>query len=157
MTSIAFNAEKTVLTLTATDPALKGYKPDYVHVTTAERGGGTEYSTADAYLGPVAPKTTIPSKARQLTASSAGTIKVPLSALEAKADRRIIIKLGGQQLGLRSLPAKYSSRREAVIRLSKTGLRRLGRGNRTVVLQVETRLKNRSSAYVRKTIKLRRR
>lgn len=156
-TSIAFNPERTVLTLTTTDPALKGYAPDYVHVTTAEREGGTEYSTADAYLGPVAPRTTIPSRARQLTASSGGTIKVPLSALSTRADRRIIIRLHGRVLGLKVLPATYSARREAVIRLSRTGLRRLGRGNRTVVLQVETRLDNRSNAYVRKTVRLRRR
>lgn len=43
-TSIVFNAERTVLTLTATDPALLGYTPDYVHVTTSERAGGTDYS-----------------------------------------------------------------------------------------------------------------
>lgn len=156
-TSIAFNADRTVLTLTATDPALKGYEPDYVHVTTSERAGGTTYSEADVYLGPVAPKTTIPAKAKQLTSSRRGTIKVPLAALKTKADRRVQIKLNGQTLGLKVLPAKYSARSEAVIRLSKTGIRRLGAGNRTVVLQVETVLPNRSHAYARKTVKLRRR
>lgn len=155
--AIAFNAERTVLTLTAADPTLKGYRPDYVHVTTAERSGGTQYSEADVYLGPVAPKTTIPAKAKQLTASKGGTIKVPLAALSTKADRRVQIKLRGQKLGLKVLPARYSSRTEAIIRLSRTGIRRLGTGNRTVVLQVETVLPNRSHAYARKTVKLRRR
>lgn len=156
-TSIAFNAERTVLTLTATDPGLVGYAPDYVHVTTGERGGGTEYSAADAYLGPVAPRTTIPAKARQLTAAKGGTIRVPIAPLTTKAERRVQIKLGGEPLGLKVLPAKYSGRREAIIRLSKTGLRRLGRGNRKVVLQVETRLDNRSHAYARRTVRLRHR
>lgn len=155
-TAVAYNADRTVLTLTATDPALVGYTPDYVRLSTAERGGGTEYSTASVFLGPVAPKTTIPAKARQLTAAKGGTIRIPLNALKTRADRRVTLKLGGKQLALKSLPAKYSSRREAVVRLSTTGIRRLGTGNRTVVLQVETRLGNGSKAYARKTVKLRR-
>ncbi|MEV4419983.1 hypothetical protein AB0L40_08405 [Patulibacter sp. NPDC049589] len=156
-TSITFNAERTAVTLTATDPGFVGYKPDVVRISTGERDGGFEYSSATFFLGPVAPKTTIPAKAKHLTAAKGGTIRIPLNALKTKADRRITLKLHGRQLGLKSLPAKYSSRREAVIRLSKTGIERLGRGNRTVVLQVETRLDNGSHAYARKTVKLRRR
>jgi hypothetical protein len=155
--ALAFNADHTVLTLTVTDPKLVGTTPDVVHVSTAERAGGTEYSTADLFLGPTAPKTTIPARTRQLTASGGGTIHVPINALPTKADRRVTIKLNGQLLGLKSLPAKYSARREAVIRLSKTGLRRLGTTNRRVVLQVETRLDNGSHAYARRTVRLRRR
>lgn len=155
--ALTFNAERTILTLTSTDPKLIGTKPDVVHLSTAERGGGTEYSTADLFLGPVAPKTTIPARTRQLTASTSGTIRIPLGALQRSADRRVMLKLHGRLLGLKSLPAKYSARREAVIRLSKTGLRRLGRSNRRVVLQVETRLDNGSKAYVHKTVRLRRR
>lgn len=153
--ALSFNAERTVLTLSATDPRLVGTEPDVVRLSTAERGGGTEYSTAELFLGPVAPRTTIPARARQLTASTGGTIRVPLAALTTRADRRITLELGGRLLGLKSLPAKYGGRREAVIRLSKTGLRRLGRSNRKVVLQVRTRLDNGSEASARRTVRLR--
>lgn len=157
VTSMTYDPTRTVLTLTATDPGLVGYTPDYVRVTTADRGGGTEFSVASVYLGEVAPVNALPAKSRQLTASRGGVIHVPLNALRTKADRRVLIRLHGQVLGLKTLPEKYSGRREAIIRLSKTGLRRLGSGNRTVVLEVGTALDNTSKAYAYKTVKLRRR
>lgn len=154
--SIVFSPDRTSVTLTSTDPTRVGELPDYVAVGTGERGGGTGYSAARIFLGPTAPRTTIPARAARLTASAGGTIRVPLSALKTKAERRVTIELNGSLLGLKVLPAKYSARREAVIPLSKTGLRRLGSGNRKVVLQVRTGLDNGSLTFVRRTVRLRR-
>lgn len=154
----SFNAERTVLALKIGDPHVIGSSPDYVRAVLTSPDGNSQLSEARAFLGPVAPRVSVPRSAAHLVVSRSRVLKVPLAPLSTPAARRIYVYSGdGHRVGARTLSAKYSRRASVTIRVTTTSLRHISRRSRSARLEVQNSLENGSVATKTQTVKLRRR
>ncbi len=151
----SFDPSRTLLTLRATDPQLVGIRPDVVRVDLNDRG--ETLSGATAFLGPVAPRPTIPKAARRLTAQKDGVVRVPLTALPRPAERFVrIYTASGFRLAAGYLSAHDYRSTVVELRVPQRELRRLSKQLRTGRLTVRTQLPNTSEVVVKRTVRLRR-
>lgn len=149
-----FDVTRTILTLRAVDPQLVGIEPDVVR---AELGAaGKALSRASAFLGPTAPRPTVPKAARRLTVRH-GVVRVPLASLSRPAERFVrIYTPSGVRLAVGHLGAKDYRRRAIELQVARRDLRRLSSRFRPAVLTVRAQLPNASQAVVKRTVRLRR-
>lgn len=116
--SVAFEPGHRTMVLRVVAASLVGVDPDTVGVSLNLPGKEAQISEATAYLGPVAPKSTITPAAKRLTVRHDRTVRVPLSPLSRPAQRRVTFYRGRTPIGIKTLPAKDYRRRVAVVRLS---------------------------------------
>lgn len=153
--SVAFEPGNTTLVLRAVSPSLVGVDPDVVGVSLNRPGTEQQVSVATAFLGPRAPKIAVQRAARTLTLRSDRTIDVPLAALSRPAARRVALYIGRTPVGVKTLPAKYSRRTVATVRLSAKDAARIARAGR-VKLAVRAWLDNGSTSTDGATVTVRR-
>lgn len=116
--TVAFEPGNRTLVLRVMSESLVGVDPDVVRVSLNVPGRENQISTATAFLGPVAPRSRIPSAAKRLTVGRDRTVRVPLAALSRPADRRVAFYRGTMPIAVMTLPAKYFRRRAVVVQLS---------------------------------------
>lgn len=143
--TVAFEPGNRTLVLRVVSESLVGVDPDVVRVSLNVPGREDQISTATAFLGPVAPKSTIKSAAKRLTVGRDRTVRVPLAALSRPADRRVAFYRGTTPIAVKTLPAKYFRRRVAVVRLSAKDADWIVRSKRTK-LALRTWLANGSTS-----------
>jgi hypothetical protein len=153
--AMTFDAGRTVLTLTVTDPKLVGIDPDFVRASASDRTGGPTSSTVDVFFGSTAPKPSLAGTGRHLVTSRTGLVTVPIRPLASPAAQRVTVSLPGTfGIGLKFLPAKYWRRTSVTFRVRTTSVRRTAR---KAILSRTTWLPNGSKASVRRAVTIRRR
>lgn len=141
--SIGFEPGNTTLVLRIASPSLIGIDPDTARVSLMRPGTEGAFGAATAFLGAVAPKSTIAPDARRLTLRGR-TLRVPLAALASPANRRVALRVGKQWVGVEWLPAKYYRRRVVTVRLDARNAARIARVGR-VKLSLRTWIDNGST------------
>lgn len=157
-TTVAFSPDRTSLTLATTDPALIGRTADHAVASIQDADGNVQLGTAQAILGPKAPRARIPANAARLVATRRGSVVIPLSPLPTAARRVVSIYVPrSTPLTVRSLPASAYRRRSVRVRIPASRLGGFGAEPRAATLVVRTEVPSGSVATVSRKVTLRRR